>query len=139
MRKYLLLLFIPLALVIGISVWFMADGYTFRVWKQRIMNPSLEYVNYNANNGPQLTSDEITEHANAVKVVEAFPDVQEFFAALGPKQTTSKGCHRFIGVDHRLGDVYTVEVFDDCVLYTNVLAWYEVDRKTWGIVNSMSK
>ncbi|MBI4276794.1 hypothetical protein HY629_03075 [Candidatus Uhrbacteria bacterium] len=136
--KKFLLLIIPVALGIGALTWFMRDGYTAKIWLRRITHPSLEYRGYNSAGG-DITDQEMTESAKAVKLVEQRPEVAEWQKQFfGPKGTSpATGVVGWVQTEYRLGDVYAVHVYEEPGLYikfpTKTFGWYEVDRKTWVV------
>ena len=124
----------------GVIVWFVWDGYAIRLWWQRTTNPSLEYRDYtNIDDGVRITDQEMTESAKSVKLVEQIPEVAEWLKQFsGPKGTSTKTYARgFVQTESRLGDVYSVHVYEEPGLYEHfpikTIGWYEVNRKTWEV------
>ncbi len=133
-------LIILVVLVGGVVVWLKWDTYVVRLWWQRTTNPSLEYQSFaNVDIGADLTREESIEHAKAAKLVEQVPEVAEWLKQFsGPKgMSPETGARGFVEVISRLGDVYSVQVYEEPGLYIHfpikTIGWYEVDRKTWSV------
>lgn len=140
-RRSVMIMSVTVFLVVGATGWFLLDQYIVHLWWQRIMHPSLEYRDYNGSEG-DITDEEMTESAKAVKLVEQLPEVVEWRKQFfGPKGTSPEtGAVGWVQTEKRLGDVYSVHVYEEPGLYLHfpikTFGWYEVDRRSWEIVGN---